>query len=243
MKLLTNPDQQPKTAKGLKHMVMTWALHLAPAELSGHNVCPMATEGCKKACLNSAGRGRFDNVQRARIARTTYYFDNRAAFMERLAHEIKNAIALAIRKGYVPAFRLNATSDIPWERVPVNGHANIMAMFPNARFYDYTKITKRALGKRPANYALTYSLSENNLPDAMQVLKQGGTVAVVVRDKTMQASLVERGSWLTFPTMSGDEHDARFIDPPRHWIVLYAKGRARNDKSGFVKDIDARLAA
>jgi hypothetical protein len=47
----------PKTAKGEGRGYFTFILHLAPASLSGWNVCPMATAGCKAACLNTAGRG------------------------------------------------------------------------------------------------------------------------------------------------------------------------------------------
>jgi hypothetical protein len=47
----------PKTEKGRGAGYWTFILHLAPASLSGHNVCAMATAGCKAACLNTAGRG------------------------------------------------------------------------------------------------------------------------------------------------------------------------------------------
>ena len=47
----------PKTLKGMKQGYNTYILHLAPASLSGHNVCPKATQGCIDSCLNTAGRG------------------------------------------------------------------------------------------------------------------------------------------------------------------------------------------
>ena len=40
----------PKTLKGMKQGYNTYILHLAPASLSGHNVCPKATPGCIAAC-------------------------------------------------------------------------------------------------------------------------------------------------------------------------------------------------
>lgn len=55
MKLLTVGN--PKTEKGEKLGYWTAVLHLAPARLSGHEVCPGATIGCRAACLNTAGRG------------------------------------------------------------------------------------------------------------------------------------------------------------------------------------------
>ena len=55
MKLFTTGN--PKLMKGEKKGYLSFVLHLAPADLSGHNTCPKATAGCKQACLNTAGRG------------------------------------------------------------------------------------------------------------------------------------------------------------------------------------------
>ena len=59
-----------KTVKGEKLNVLTGILYLAPAKLSGYEVCPKRTEGCTAACLYTAGMGGFSNVQKARIAKT-----------------------------------------------------------------------------------------------------------------------------------------------------------------------------
>lgn len=58
--LLTAPDSQPKTGK---NAIPTYVLHLAPAGASGVDTCAFKTAGCEAACLNTAGRGRFDGVQ------------------------------------------------------------------------------------------------------------------------------------------------------------------------------------
>ena len=47
----------PKTEKGRAQGYWTFILHFAPADLSGFNVCALSTAGCRKACLNTAGRG------------------------------------------------------------------------------------------------------------------------------------------------------------------------------------------
>ena len=52
---------------------MTFGLHLAPHTLSGYNVCPHASKGCAEACLNTAGRGRMNMVQDARIKKTIMF--------------------------------------------------------------------------------------------------------------------------------------------------------------------------
>ena len=53
--LLATPLANPKVAKNDKLGVLTAPKHLAPASVSGFNVCPMATAGCRKACLHTAG--------------------------------------------------------------------------------------------------------------------------------------------------------------------------------------------
>ena len=75
MKLLTTGN--PKLMKGEKKGYLSFVLHLAPADLSGYNVCPMASDGCRAACLNTAGRGGIfkpgtttNAIQDARIRKT-----------------------------------------------------------------------------------------------------------------------------------------------------------------------------
>ena len=50
-KKLLNIDNNAKTVKGQKKGYKTAILYLAPSINSGFNVCPQASEGCKKACL------------------------------------------------------------------------------------------------------------------------------------------------------------------------------------------------
>jgi hypothetical protein len=42
--------------------------------------------------------------------------------------------------------------------------------------------------------------------------------------------------FLSYPVFNGDMSDLRFLDPKGDVIALYAKGNARNDQSGFVRD-------
>lgn len=120
--LLAQPESNPKVAKNMKSGVMTYPLHLAPAELSGFNVCASSTPGCREGCLHTAGNPLFmDGKTKARIARTVLYFKNRGLFLDLLRAEIDAGIRKAHRANMAPAFRLNATSDIPWERVRANG--------------------------------------------------------------------------------------------------------------------------
>jgi hypothetical protein len=251
-KLLTPGN--PKTEKGKGAGYWTFILHLAPASLSGHNVCPMATLGCKAACLNTAGRGGImaghgiltaqdvangihNTIQAARIRKTKWFFSDRAGFMGALVKEMQRAVAKARKAGFIPAFRLNGTSDIRWETVAVGDSANVMAMFPDVQFYDYTKIANRK--NIPANYALTFSLADGNDKQASEALANGVNVAVVFRDKASVARHLEAGRYGVNPVVSGDDTDLRFLDPKGAFgtiIALYAKGNAKRDTSGFVRD-------
>ena len=236
MKLLARADQNPKTAKSVKFGYLTFPLHLAPAALSGNEVCPGRSAGCTLACLNTAGRGQFTATQIGRVRKTRLFFSDRKLFMAMLVADVKAAVRQAARLGLQCAIRLNATSDIPWHRVPVQGFANIMAMFPDVQFYDYTKVFKRLFEALPANYHLTFSLSETNAEQAAQALASGKVVAAVFRSRAMVESLLGQ-RYLGGTVEDGDLHDLRFLNGAGALVALYAKGQAKRDQSGFVLDL------
>ena len=227
-KRLLNIDNNAKTIKGQKLKVMTAILYLAPAKSSGFNTCPMASKGCAASCLNTAGRGQMNSVQLGRINKTKWYFLERESFLIQLKKEIRSHINRCKIKGFTPAIRLNGTSDISWER------HNLFNEFKEVQFYDYSKIYKRAIKwadkKYPKNYHLTYSLNEDNKKEAMQVLKRGGNVSVVFRNKKLPKRF--KG----FKVINADYSDVRFKDPKNVIAGLYAKGKARYDDTGFVQD-------
>ena len=229
--LLAKPESNPKLAKGSKVGVLSAPLHLAPANLSGFEVCPKASKGCRAACLHTAGNPAYmAGKERARVARTRMYFQARDAFMACLVVEIQALVNRANKLNMEPAVRLNATSDIPFERVRVQGFSNIMEMFPQVQFYDYTKRCNRK--DLPSNYHLTFSLAEDNDAEAMQALDNGLNVAVVFdvrRSKALPVAFFGRD------VIDGDEHDFRPLDPQGVIVGLRAKGDAIGDKSGFVR--------
>jgi hypothetical protein len=217
-------------------------LHLAPATLSGYNTCPKATHGCVAACLNTAGRGGMfkrgettNVIQQARIRKTNFFFEERAGFFEWLVADIELAIKQSARKGLIPVFRLNGTSDLAWEKYEVvrNGQVftNIFSAFPEVQFYDYTKI----LGRRIAgisNYHITFSAADGNDADVLRAIAEGYNVATVFGlKKTEPMPETYNGR----PVFNGDESDLRFLDPRGVIVGLYAKGKAKKDTSGFVK--------
>ena len=227
MKLLSTGN--PKLMKGEKKGYLSFVLHLAPSDLSGYNTCPMASNGCRAACLNTAGRGGVikkgettNKIQTARIRKTRMFFEHRAEFLSQLVADIKLGIKQAEKTGMIPAFRLNGTSDIRWETVPVNGATNLMSLFPNVQFYDYTKHENRR--NLPANYHLTVSRSETN---EANVFALPYNVAVVFNSKTLPAEYNGR------PVVNGDDTDLRFLDSAGVVVGLTAKGKAKKDPTGF----------
>lgn len=227
-----------KTVKGEKFGILTGILYLSPYTISGKNLCPKATDGCSKACLYTAGRGKYKNIQDARLKKTKYFLEHTTEFMKDLVKDLESLINKANKNGYRPAARLNGTSDIVWEKIPCarNGitYENVMLAFPEIQFYDYTKILNRKRAIALHNYHLTFSLAENNDKDAMKALEQGYNVAVVMdlkrKDKKPE-------TWGGYPVIDGDLNDARFLDEKGgHIVALCAKGQARKDKSGFVRN-------
>jgi hypothetical protein len=220
----------------------TYILHLAPATLSGHNTCPKATAGCIAACLNTAGRGGMfkrgettNTIQQARIRKTNLFYNDRDQFMALLVKDIELAIKQSTRLNLVPVFRLNGTSDISWEKYPVQykgvSYSNIFEAFRQYQFYDYTKI----LGRKTTNitnYHLTFSAADGNDIDVYNAIKQGYNIATVFGIKKTEP-MPEYYNGL--PVYNGDESDLRFLDPDNHIVGLYAKGKAKKDNSGFVK--------
>jgi hypothetical protein len=129
------------------------------------------------------------------------------------------AIKQAEKKGLTPAFRLNGTSDISWEKY------GIIEEFPNVQFYDYTKVRNRKVSHLK-NYHLTFSKADGNDSDVEKVVSQGMNVAAVFT-KVPETYLGRK-------VINGDETDLRFLDEKNVIVGLKAKGKAKKDTTGFV---------
>ena len=229
MQKLLGINTNYKTIKSEKVGVLTGIIYMSPYNLSGKNVCPGASAGCAAACLNTAGRGAMNVVQAARLKKTQRFFQDRQQFLWDLVNEISALRRKAKAKGMKAAVRLNGTSDLPYERYKIRDTGkNIMELFPDVQFYDYTKLENRIVGQQlPANYHLTFSRAEDNDHKLAAVLEH--TSAAVV----FSGELPE--TWRGYPVIDGDEHDARFTDAGAGVIIgLTAKGKAKHDTSGFV---------
>lgn len=228
-KNLLSISADSKTIKGEKIGYLTGILYLAPANTTKYNTCSMAEKAqCAKACLYSAGRGAFNNVQQSRIDKTLYFYEARDEFMATLFKNIKALIKKAESKGLKPLVRLNGTSDIRWETIPFEG-ATIFEAFPNVQFYDYTKDANRK--DLPVNYDLTFSYSgvESFKPYVEKAQSKGMRMAVVFRKESNIPTLFKG-----IRVVSGDNSDVRHLDDKGVIVGLYAKGAAKKDTTGFV---------
>lgn len=223
MKLITTENY--KTKKGEKLNILTGILYLAPANISGYEVCPMRTRGCTDVCLYTAGMGRFSNVQKARINKTKMFFENRYEFISILKKDINSLVKKAEKLKMKPAIRLNGTSDIEWTRF------SIMKDFPDVQFYDYTKVVNRLSKELPKNYHLTFSRAESNDDDVKEALEKGFNAAFVFNTK--KGEYLPK-TWNGYPVEDGDATDVRFMNRSGSIIGLRAKGDAKKDKTGFV---------
>lgn len=225
MKKLLSVNADYKTTKGLNKGYLTGILYMLP----DFKTCPSASKGCMKACLQSAGRGAFNNVQAARKAKKELFYNNKHEFFKILIKDIQALVKKAKRENLIPVVRLNGTSDIAYENERINTTErmkNIFELFPEVQFYDYTKRLDRTIDGIP-NYNLTLSRSETN-ENAVLAKLDKHNVAIVFAGKELPKQY--RG----IPVINGDETDLRFLDDRNVIVGLTAKGKAKKDDSGFV---------
>jgi hypothetical protein len=232
-----------KAIKAQKYGYLNAINYMAPADLAGlGNLCPHASAGCKALCLGwfsgqagmvKGNRKRGTNsVRKSRIAKVQMFMRDRQAFMGEMVRGIEAAERKAKREGLRLCVRLNGATDIGWEGVRLTKGRNVFETFQHVQFVDYTKSKRRMLawceGKLPGNYHLTFSRSETNEADCLDVLAAGGTVAAVFAGQLPQ-------TWHGYRVVNGDETDLRHLDDRSVVVGLSPKGpRAKRDRSGFV---------
>jgi hypothetical protein len=171
-----------------------------------------------------AGNGRYDKVARARAMKTKFLAHDPSAFLTLVVDEIDTAVE---RHGKI-AVRLNTFSDIPWEMV-----------FPplfdrwgdDVTFYDYTKWPSAERPETEA-YDITRSAHERHTEAEIKAMLAAGERVAVCLD-------VKKGdlpaSYLGFPVVDGDVHDARFTEDKGVVVLLRPKGTARTN--GFARKV------
>ena len=235
MSKLLSIDTNAKTVKGQKYGYLTGILYMAPSNLSGVNLCPMAKIAqCEEACLYTAGRGAFNNVQQARLRKADWFNTDKQSFMIQLFKDIEALQRKAKKLGLTPLVRLNGTTDIRFESIKFSllgelSQFTIFEYFPNVQFYDYTKISNRK--DIPVNYDLTFSYSGVKAfsSHVLKAIAKRMRIAVVFQSKKTIPN-----KFLGMPVVDGDDSDIRVNDPHGCIVALYAKGKARKDTTGFV---------
>jgi len=183
---LGSVNMTTKHQKASDYCELTYALYLAPAKLSGYEVCPMRNAECTALCLNESGMSIIytDMINQSRIKKTKLFFEEREFFMGWMIAEIESTKKKAEKMGYAFSVRLNNTSDIN----PISFYVdrdgkkmNVLQLFPTVQFYDYTKVANRLeVVKKYPNYDLTFSFSGYNEIECLTMLKNNVNVAVVL---------------------------------------------------------------
>lgn len=205
-------NNSTKHEKAYTYNEMVYTLYLAPAKMSGYEVCPMRTEECTKLCLNESGRNRIDIhqnvINKSRIKKTKLFFEHREFFVSWMVAEIRQAKMKADILGYRFSIRLNNTSDISPESfyMTIDGvKKNVLELFPDVQFYDYTKVPKRIeLTKKYPNYDVTFSYNGTNLIQCLDMLENNVRVAMVF-NKVPE-------TFFNYKVINGDEFDMRYYN-------------------------------
>ena len=231
-----------KAIKADKYGYINGIHYMAPDRVAGKGtVCVDATDGCKSLCLGQySGQAGIvkdlehgiNNVRESRINKVLMFFAHAQDYMGLICLEIRQLIKKSAKLNKTLCIRLNGSSDIAWERIKIKAedNKNIYELFPDFQFVDYTKSKARMLNPdRPANLYLTFSRSETNEQDCLELLQKGHNIAVVFGCDFPE-------TYMGFPVINGDEHDLRHLDPKGGYVIgLKPKGRkAKADKSGFV---------
>lgn len=246
---LGNTKHSVKMVKSFQHNVETYCIYLAPSYMSGYNVCPNS-KSCRDACLNGCGRNKMDllahngisKINMARIKKTRLFFENRDLFMRIMIYEIIKAKKRAEANGRKFAIRINGTSDISPEDFVYNGE-NILEIFSDVQFYDYTKVSNRIklMDKYP-NYDVTLSYNGYNWKACKEFLMNGGKVAVVFFDEKNRIPTTFEG----FNVIDANDYDMRFLDPKGTIMGLhyhrvandYVNGKFQKPTTPFIVDCE-----
>lgn len=237
----TNIGEYGLTYNGKK--VMSTGLGFASAQKINDEqratTCPQSGI-CEDLCLGETsgqnllygGEGQWRSGPRlSQYLKTEALVVNPEAFAIAMIKQIESFRKAARDLDYHPAIRLNVTSDFN----PAT-FENIINMFPDVTFYDYTKLDTKPIAP---NHHLTYSstgasqvvgnktiFNKFSNWDRMvdKILPSGRNVAMAFTSRSAMPKFVkDERTGKTFEVWNGDEYDARFLDPVHEsgdgWII------------------------
>lgn len=240
-------NKTAKMHKSWERGVATYCVYLAPANMAGRsakgtriNVCPKS-EHCKELCLNASGHNKADIlnkgvkdsvINRSRINKTRLFYNDRNTYMDILIHEIERDKKYAKAHDMDFSIRLNGTSDLSPEIMAKDGK-NILEMYPDVQFYDYTKVfTRVRLMNVYKNYDLTFSFDGYNWDECEKFLQMNGKVAVVFDTEDLPKT------YKGYKVVNANEYDMRYIDPKGCIMGLSFHPVALNGKIVHGQDVD-----
>jgi len=226
MRLLSPASANTKTRKSAEKAqeYRIVSLMLSPADSAGGKTnCPNATPSCEAACVGGPEVGLaqvFQRIMESRKEKTRFLHADRPGFLKQLREELATEQRFADRQGVTLAVRLNTFSDIVWES---KAFGEIPQNFPDAVFYDYSKLYARSL-TTPQNYTICASWTEepSDQTSCLNLLQSGKNCAVVFAEpgnftgnRALNQRLPKRwelGGHL-YEVYDGDDSDLRFLDP------------------------------
>ena len=212
MRLLDTTGGNTKLRKNNRDIKIRVAgLSLRPDD----TVCPFRKIAkCEKPCLVSSGRGHMNSVENARQSKLDYLYADRAGFIAQLIDEIAKFERLCKKNDVTPYIRLNVISDVRWES---KAYGRIPQLFPNVRFYDYTKCANR-LGNTPENYDLMFSYSPApEFQGQVKIALESGVPMSAVFYPHIPDNFLGR------PVINGDNSDIENLKYSNHIIGLKYK--------------------
>lgn len=244
MLLRTNAKLRKATKQTAKFLLS--GLTLAPHSVSGHNVCPGSSEGCRDSCnMLFSGLRVTPQARFAAIAQTLWLVNERESFFAQLNRDIGNQLRRAEKSRMVPLIRLNMASDLDW--------TELIEKWPAVQFFDYTKIRSRfekyLNGGLPQNYHLTFSRHEKHSEGLLaSFLSRGGNITQVydvayngARGTFGPLPEFEEVGGLRVPVIDGDKHDVRLPQIDGSGVIVGLRVKGTNSaklaarESGFAR--------
>ena len=128
----------PKIIKGDDDHYITAIQHFLPSDLSGHQMCGMEKiAGCRKDCLNTAGRGQSPMVVAARMRKTLEFAEHRPLYNYLIDKDLVKYETFCHRHELHGSVRMGGTDDRPWHQI-------LKMEAYDLQFYNYTKHWRRA---------------------------------------------------------------------------------------------------